>query len=69
MFGLLPQQVRDYDLEVVAPNEAVLELGQVARCMVATDGMVGAGDGVLESGSPGDCSTRPPPHTDPSMHD
>lgn len=43
------QKARDHGHKIEAPIEAVLELGQVARHMLATDGMVAADDSVLDA--------------------
>src|SRR3954462_4097855 len=43
-----PAQARDYGGEIVSPVEAVFELGEVARDMLAVDGAVGANNGGLD---------------------
>src|SRR3954454_17707815 len=43
-----PAQARDHGGEIVSPVEAVFELGEVARDMLAVDGAVGANNGGLD---------------------
>src|SRR3954454_5553251 len=43
-----PPEARQHGREVVAPVEAVLELGEVARHVLLPDGAVGAGDRRLD---------------------
>lgn len=59
-----PSQAGDHGREIVAPVEAVFELGKVARHMLGADGPVGSGNGgldIAESGVDpleGGCSRR-----------
>lgn len=48
VFGPPLSESRDHGLEVIAPVEAVLEFGQVARGVLPANGMVRASDGVLD---------------------